>query len=65
MNYVTNQVYYKSPCPECGGEATWHGQNVALKVPLDVHSTQEYYEDQLILSVKCAKCDAKEMRWVA
>jgi len=65
MNYVTNQVYYEAACPECGGDAMWHGQNVARKVPLNVHSTQEYYEDHVIITVRCRKCDAKEMVWAA
>lgn len=65
MSYVTAQVYYTAACPCCKEDAQWHGVNVAEKVPLDVHSTQEYYEDHLQLYVRCRGCDAKDMKWTA
>jgi endogenous inhibitor of DNA gyrase (YacG/DUF329 family) len=65
MTVVTNLVQYVAPCPECGTDAVWLSKSVGERVPLNVHSTQDYYDDHIIITVRCSKCDAKDMKWTA
>ena len=65
MSVVSAMVKYEAPCPKCEGPATWTGKNVCEIVPLKVHSTEDFWDDHVIITVECRKCDAKDMRWTA